>query len=189
MRQRLGGVLLVYFLNVIIANSVSNPTFTYDAQEIYANASTTRSTLWRSLMHNCKNASLFCIQKNVYSHMNHFLDHTTNYQVDGLFKLCKNNLSYEHPIYNEIPDDSQEIAREDPFSKLTNVLGAKIKKFLATHDMSLQLPDLLFNGATLQIAPREFEGAGVLTKLELVPKSPDTPPQTPRIFFRRISKF
>lgn len=56
-----------------------------------------------------------------------------------------------------------------------------------THDIQLQLPDILFNGATFRISPRSFEGNGALVKLELTPKTSDTL-ETGRIFFKKISK-
>lgn len=39
-----------------------------------------------------------------------------------------------------------------------------------THDVEVQLPEIMFNGATFRISPRSIEGNGVIAKLELIPK-------------------
>lgn len=39
-----------------------------------------------------------------------------------------------------------------------------------THDMELDLPEIVFNGATFRISPRSIEGNGIIAKLELIPK-------------------
>lgn len=39
-----------------------------------------------------------------------------------------------------------------------------------THDMEVKLPEIMFDGATFRISPRQIEGNGVIAKLELIPK-------------------
>jgi len=39
-----------------------------------------------------------------------------------------------------------------------------------THDLEVDLPEVMFNGATFRISPRAIEGNGIIAKLELIPK-------------------
>lgn len=39
-----------------------------------------------------------------------------------------------------------------------------------THDVEVDLPEIVFNGATFRISPRSIEGNGLIAKLELIPK-------------------
>lgn len=40
-----------------------------------------------------------------------------------------------------------------------------------THDMELRMPEMMFDGATVRISPRSFEGNGALVHFEIVPKA------------------
>lgn len=42
---------------------------------------------------------------------------------------------------------------------------------MVTHNMDVQLPEFVFDGATFRISPRSIEGNGIIAKLEYVPKT------------------
>lgn len=42
---------------------------------------------------------------------------------------------------------------------------------MVTHNMDVQLPEVVFDGATFRISPRSIEGNGIIAKLEYVPKT------------------
>ncbi|XP_026470984.1 uncharacterized protein LOC113375256 [Ctenocephalides felis] len=84
---------------------------------------------------------------------------------------------------------------DDPESPLEEVSGALYGKgvqFMMTHDMELQLPEMLFDSATLKVSPRGFEGSGAIVKLELMPmeRSLANTNGEGRIFiFKKIKQF
>lgn len=77
---------------------------------------------------------------------------------------------------------------------MSNALYDKGVKFLVTHDMNFQLPEILFDGATLRISPRSIEGNGIVAKLEYIPKTPSEIEERgksadiARLFKKKISK-
>lgn len=63
---------------------------------------------------------------------------------------------------------------------------------MVTHDMNLQLPEFMFDGATFRVSPRAIEGNGIVAKLEYIPKV-DTEVEArsedlARLFKKKISK-
>lgn len=52
---------------------------------------------------------------------------------------------------------------------MTDALAGRGVDFLMMHNMEMQLPDTLFDGATVRISPRSFDGKGALLHFELVP--------------------
>lgn len=54
---------------------------------------------------------------------------------------------------------------------MSNALYDKGVKFLVTHNMDVQMPEIMFNGATFRISPRSIEGNGMIAKLEYIPKT------------------
>ncbi|XP_060648624.1 uncharacterized protein LOC132786181 isoform X2 [Drosophila nasuta] len=63
-----------------------------------------------------------------------------------------------------------DLPRKPPIEEVSNALYGKTIKFAMTHDVEVQLPEIMFNGATFRISPRSIEGNGVIAKLELIPK-------------------
>lgn len=53
------------------------------------------------------------------------------------------------------------------------------------------MPDIVFDSATFRISPRSVEGNGIIAKIEFIPKTEieDRSENTPRIFFKKISKY
>lgn len=80
-----------------------------------------------------------------------------------------------------------------PIEEVSNALYDKGVKFLVTHNMDVQLPEVMFDGATFRISPRSIEGNGIIAKLEYIPKtgvveSRATPTEMARIFKKKISE-
>lgn len=59
---------------------------------------------------------------------------------------------------------------ESPIEEVSNAFYGKTIKFAMTHDVEVDLPEIVFNGATFRISPRSIEGNGLIAKLELIPK-------------------
>lgn len=75
-----------------------------------------------------------------------------------------------------------------PIEEVTDALSGKGVNFLMTHDIELNLPNILFDSSILRISPRSFEGNGALVKVELIPNEARGIKATGRIFFKKISK-
>ncbi|KAK4875571.1 hypothetical protein RN001_011993 [Aquatica leii] len=122
--------------------------------------------------------TLSCIQKTLYKHIEDFLVNTDNYEVEGLMKLQKNNVSI---------DQSQNNAtgRSNKIEEFEN----KVLRFILTHNVQIQMPETVFDGTTLEISPRKFEGSGLIAKLKFIPKTVSKELGRPRIFFKKIKKF
>uniref|UniRef100_A0A182T800 Uncharacterized protein n=1 Tax=Anopheles maculatus TaxID=74869 RepID=A0A182T800_9DIPT len=68
----------------------------------------------------------------------------------------------------------------------------KSLRFMLTHDVSIQMPEVMFDGAIFRIQPRAIEGNGMIAKLEFVPRTELAEARghgTPRILFKKIKKF
>lgn len=76
-----------------------------------------------------------------------------------------------------------------PIEEVTNALYGKSMKFALTHDIELQLPDILFDGAILRISPRSMEGNGMLVKLDLMPKQANEARLAGKIILQKLRKF
>lgn len=193
------GILILVF-TLVAVRATSNETLhdeplTADQSDLYANI-TGGNKLWNGILRECKTASLSCIQKNVY----HYLDDTFQYRGDvsfgGFMHFTSNKVDYSkytREANNHVDDDDNDEDLEEersisPLEEVTRALHNKSVGFLMTHDMELQLPETLFEGSTLKISPRSFEGEGVLVKLDLIPKELKEV-GTGRIFFKKISKF
>lgn len=80
-----------------------------------------------------------------------------------------------------------------PIEEVSNALYDKGVKFIVTHNMDLQLPELMFDGATFRITPRAIEGNGMIAKLEYIPKAEiearSTASDVARLFKKKISEW
>ncbi|XP_055698523.1 uncharacterized protein LOC129798988 isoform X2 [Phlebotomus papatasi] len=156
--------------------------------------------LWDGLLRDCLRKPTFsCFQKNVFNYLDGALA-LADVNVTQNFAFLRNGVDYEHiskeandqeRSENEISDtDDEEEPRlaESPIEEVTNALYGKGVKFMMTHDVQMKMPEMFFDGATLKISPRSFEGNGALVKLELVPRTDLEPRDTGRIFFKHIKK-
>ncbi|XP_069362987.1 uncharacterized protein Osi17 isoform X2 [Maniola hyperantus] len=176
--------------------------------DVYQNGTfRTGNNLWDNILNKCSlKPSVSCLQKNFYSYLDDSLDFNGDISVAGGVSFKKNNVDMKkyskeaNIIYltgsknngehartfeeeNEIRDDEEP---ETPFEEVTDALYSKGMKFLMTHDMSLTLPEMLFDGATLKVSPRALTKNGALVHIDLEPKKNAV--GEGRIFFHKITK-
>ncbi|XP_062124121.1 uncharacterized protein LOC133837393 isoform X2 [Drosophila sulfurigaster albostrigata] len=137
----------------------------------FARSFSSGNELWDGIIRDCyKRPDMSCFQKNVYSYLDGALS-MNDVNVTQRLKFYKNQVQYEpdNEIEEEIPNEGRS-APETPIEEVSNALYGKTIKFAMTHDVEVQLPEIMFNGATFRISPRSIEGNGVIAKLELIPK-------------------
>ncbi|XP_052863658.1 uncharacterized protein LOC128270296 [Anopheles cruzii] len=165
----------------------------------------TGNHLWDALIADCLRKPTFaCIQKNVYNFLGEQLE-VENMNFTNRVQFRRNRVDFakytreanelDADDDNEIPDDARSALFEpsSPIEEVTTALRDKSLKFMLTHDVNIQLPEILFDGAVFRVQPRAIEGNGMLAKLELVPRTELAEARghgTPRIFFlKKIKKF
>ncbi|XP_030371715.1 uncharacterized protein LOC115622000 [Scaptodrosophila lebanonensis] len=163
----------------------------------FARRFSTGNELWDGIIRDCYiKPSISCFQKNVYSYLDGALDaHDVN--VTQRFKFYRNQVQYEtkdevDPTTTESSQGrsaSTSAAPETPIEEVTNALYGKSIKFAMTHDLEVQLPELMFDGATFRISPRSIEGNGIIAKLELIPKQEVQARLAGKIIMKKIQKF
>ncbi|XP_060648625.1 uncharacterized protein LOC132786181 isoform X3 [Drosophila nasuta] len=138
----------------------------------FARSFSSGNELWDGIIRDCyKRPDMSCFQKNVYSYLDGALS-MNDVNVTQRLKFYKNQVQYEpdNEIEEEIPNEGRSAPRKPPIEEVSNALYGKTIKFAMTHDVEVQLPEIMFNGATFRISPRSIEGNGVIAKLELIPK-------------------
>lgn len=174
--------------------ALSNSTWD-EIPETYANV-TGGDAFWTSLFRNCKRLTAPCIQKTVYRYLNDTLDYNKDIQFAGLVKLTKNDLDFgkvKHELAmlsNETENEAESRDSGDsPSGESARALRKKMVKFVMTHDVEVQLPELLFDGAVFRISPRSLSRNGAMVKLDLLPKHLSNSNGEARIFFKKLSKY
>ncbi|XP_023163639.2 uncharacterized protein LOC111594534 isoform X1 [Drosophila hydei] len=127
--------------------------------------------LWDGLIRECYlKPDMSCFQKNVYTYLDNALD-TQDVNITQRLKFYRNQVQYESdPEKEETTNEARSASPETPIEEVSNALYGKTIKFAMTHDVELDLPEIVFNGATFRISPRSIEGNGIIAKLELIPK-------------------
>ncbi|XP_049288068.1 uncharacterized protein LOC125766294 isoform X2 [Anopheles funestus] len=165
----------------------------------------TGNHLWDALIAECMRKPTFaCIQKNVYSFLGEQLD-VENVNFTNRVQFLRNRVDFtkytreandandgEEDSENEIPDARSAFEPSSPIEEVTTALREKSLKFMLTHDVSVQMPEVMFDGAIFRIQPRAIEGNGMIAKLEFVPRTELAEARghgTPRILFKKIKKF
>ncbi|XP_061501755.1 uncharacterized protein LOC1272839 isoform X2 [Anopheles gambiae] len=165
----------------------------------------TGNQLWDALIADCMRKPTFaCIQKNVYSFLGEQLD-VENVNFTNRVQFLRNRVDFtkytreaneagdeEEDNENEIPDARSAFEPASPIEEVTTALREKSLKFMLTHDVSIQMPEVMFDGAIFRIEPRAIEGNGMIAKLEFVPRTELAEARghgTPRILFKKIKKF
>uniref|UniRef100_A0A182PN17 Uncharacterized protein n=1 Tax=Anopheles epiroticus TaxID=199890 RepID=A0A182PN17_9DIPT len=164
----------------------------------------TGNQLWDALIADCMRKPTFaCIQKNVYSFLGEQLD-VENVNFTNRVQFLRNRVDFtkytreaneedgDADDENEIPDARGAFEPSSPIEEVTTALRAKSLKFMLTHDVSIQMPEVMFDGAIFRIQPRAIEGNGMIAKLEFVPRTELAEARghgTPRILFKKIKKF
>ncbi|XP_041765421.1 uncharacterized protein LOC121590098 isoform X1 [Anopheles merus] len=165
----------------------------------------TGNQLWDALIADCMRKPTFaCIQKNVYSFLGEQLD-VENVNFTNRVQFLRNRVDFtkytreaneagdeEEDNENEIPNARSAFEPASPIEEVTTALREKSLKFMLTHDVSIQMPEVMFDGAIFRIEPRAIEGNGMIAKLEFVPRTELAEARghgTPRILFKKIKKF
>ncbi|XP_020798704.1 uncharacterized protein LOC110176620 [Drosophila serrata] len=131
---------------------------------------TSGNELWDGLVRDCYlKPDISCFQKNVFSYLDGALD-VQDVNVTQRLKFFKNQVHYEIEKEKEENSEARAASPETPIEEVTSALYGKSIKFAMTHDLEVDLPEVMFNGATFRISPRAIEGNGIIAKLELIPK-------------------
>ncbi|EDV43711.2 uncharacterized protein Dana_GF16390 [Drosophila ananassae] len=145
--------------------------------------------LWDGLVRDCYlKPDISCFQKNVFSYLDGALD-VQDVNVTQRLKFFKNQVHYEAEKEKEDHSQARAASPETPIEEVTNALYGKSIKFAMTHDLEVDLPEVMFNGATFRISPRAIEGNGIIAKLELIPKQVVKARLAGAIIQKKIQKF
>jgi hypothetical protein len=154
--------------------------------------------VWDSLLRDCSAmTSLTCVKRNVFEYLNRSIEIDGDFPVtDSLIftrngndvaeykdDKSQNNVSYHHGEETSVngSEDAEERSFRS-FPSLTNALYDKGVKFFVTHDLVLQLPEMLFDGAQVRISPKGMEDdGGAMFKVEVRQKNDSEG----RIFFKK----
>ncbi|XP_016954382.1 uncharacterized protein LOC108027442 isoform X3 [Drosophila biarmipes] len=151
---------------------------------------TSGNELWDGLVRDCYlKPDVSCFQKNVYSYLDGALD-AQDVNVTQRLKFFKNEVDYKVEKEKEEHSEARAAASaETPIEEVTSALYGKSIKFAMTHDLEVDLPEVMFNGATFRISPRAIEGNGIIAKLELIPKQVVKARLAGAIIQKKIQKF
>lgn len=142
----------------------------------------TGNELWDGILNECTESyKISCIQKNVYSYLSTNLDYKGDYRVIDEIVFKPNKVDYTkytreaNEINHEDSNDEDDLLEDSrsmksPIEEVTEALYDKSVKFMMTHDLQLQMPDMMFDGATVKVQPRAIEGNGALVYIEMVPR-------------------
>jgi hypothetical protein len=149
------------------------------------------NSMWDGLFRDCgAKTSLTCVKRNVFKYLNQSIETDGDYPVTDSILFTRNgyehienkydrqlnNVSYHHDITRRASDSETSEQRSfSSFSNVTNALYDKGVKFIMTHDLVLQLPEMLFDGAVVRISPKSLEeDGGAMFKVELNKKMNDS---------------
>ncbi|XP_017037835.1 uncharacterized protein Osi17 isoform X1 [Drosophila kikkawai] len=151
---------------------------------------TSGNELWDGLVRDCYlKPDISCFQKNVFSYLDGALD-VQDVNVTERLKFFKNKVHYEVEKDKEEHSEARAAASpETPIEEVTSALYGKSIQFAMTHDLEVDLPEVMFNGATFRISPRAIEGNGIIAKLELIPKQVVKARLAGAIIQKKIQKF
>ncbi|XP_039492105.1 uncharacterized protein LOC120452095 isoform X3 [Drosophila santomea] len=145
--------------------------------------------LWDGLVRDCYlKPDVSCFQKNVFSYLDTALD-VQDVNVTQRLKFLKNQVDYQVEKEREEHQEARAASADTPIEEVTSALYGKSIKFAMTHDLEVDLPEVMFNGATFRISPRAIEGNGIIAKLELIPKQVVKARLAGAIIQKKIQKF
>ncbi|XP_063919197.1 uncharacterized protein LOC135134447 [Zophobas morio] len=175
--------MFAFFLFAFLLRGViSTNTTVEEIPESYLNLASGNS-LWTSLLKNCPQPTMACVEKNMYDYLRDTFSHPDDLSVTSFLKFARNDVKYDHV---EQDDDEAEEEPASAFEAMSRSLHGRSVNFLMNHDMEVKLPESMFDGSTLKVSPRGFEGSGALVKIELVPRQVEV--AEGRIF-KKIKKF
>lgn len=175
--------LLYFFVTLVPLRVLGN--FTASEQHV-----TQSDALWGAILRGCKRPTLSCMQNNVYSYLYDSFDYPKDVDL-GFLTLTKNSVEYEEPKVEIMQAASNETDLESgarDFGDVSDALRKKMVKFMMTHNVEVQLPEMFFAGGVFRISPRSFDGDGTLVKLDLLPGEVKNPNGEGRIFIKKLSK-
>jgi hypothetical protein len=149
------------------------------------------NSMWDGLFRECGTKTpLTCVKRNVFEYLNrtivtdgdfHVTDslvftRSGNEAVENKYDRNVNNVSFHHDNRASVNDSENYEQRSfDSFRSLTNILYDKGVKFIMTHDLVLQLPEMLFDGAAVRISPKGLEeDGGAMFKMEIDQRNNDS---------------
>jgi hypothetical protein len=155
--------------------------------------------LWEGLFRDCAmRTSLTCVKRNVFEYLNRSIETDGDFPVtdsliftrngneiiENKYDRNLNNVSYQNDHGNSINGSEHFEERSfSSFHSLTNALYDKGVKFIMTHDLVLQLPEIMFDGAQVRISPKGLEDdGGAMFKVEVDQKKDSG---EGRIFFKK----
>ncbi|KDR19958.1 hypothetical protein L798_05237, partial [Zootermopsis nevadensis] len=161
------------------------------------------NSVWDGLFSECgKNTSLNCVKRNVFEYLNRTIVTDGDFHVTDSLIFTKsgdelienkydrnlNNVSYHHDNRTSVNGSENSEQRSfHSFRGLTDVLYEKGVNFIMTHDLVLQLPEMVFGGAVVRISPKGVEeDGGAMFKLEVNQGKNDS--GEGRIFFKKQKK-
>ncbi|XP_019870366.2 uncharacterized protein LOC109598904 [Aethina tumida] len=130
------------------------------------------NTLWTGIVKNCKHPTMICIQNQVFKYLKTTLDYPEDVEVASFLKFSKNKVDYGQIKRSITTDNATADGYVDdlsPLEEMSRSLQDNTLKFLMTHNLELQLPETVFQGAVLKLSPRSVEGNGALVKMEFLP--------------------
>lgn len=147
--------------------------------------------MWDRLLSDCgPKTSLTCVKRNVFEYLNRSIVTDGDFPITDNFVFTRNgnnltvnkydrnvnNGSYHHDNRKSVnSSENSEQRSYDSFHSVTNMLYDKGVKFIMTHDLVLQLPDLLFDGAVVRISPKGLEeDGGAMFKVEVNQRNSDS---------------
>ena len=142
------------------------------------------NSMWDGLFRDCgAKTSLTCVKRNVFEYLNQSIEtdgdflltdsilftRNGNELVENKYDRRLNDVSYQRDTTRSVSDNEPSEQRSfSSFSSLTNALYDKGVSFIRTHDLVLQLPEMLFDGAVVRISPKSLEeDGGAIFKVEL----------------------
>jgi hypothetical protein len=149
------------------------------------------NSMWDGLFRQCgMKTPLTCVKENVFDYLNRSIvtdgdlyvtdslvfTKSHNELMENKYDRNVNNVSHHHDNTMSVNDSENSEQRSfDSFRSLTNALYDKGVKFIMTHDLVLQLPEMLFDGAAVRISPKGLEeDGGAMFKVEVNQRNDDS---------------
>lgn len=148
-------------------------------------------SLWSSLIRNCKRPTLTCVKDSFYKYVDEGIESPEDIEFGGFMKLTRNSLIFDNTTSTNTSENEASGKSDDgPLGDMAKTLRKKMINFLMSHDVQLQLPQTLFDGAVFKISPRSLDEDGALVNLDILPNNQVWNPNGEgRIFFKKLSEF
>lgn len=183
------------------ASDVGIPELDSDTNT-YNNSAYGDNELWSGLFNKCgKRTTFSCVERNVFGYLENTLS-SDLYVTDNIY-FIKNENKYSEEVNriaservgkSEKLDETDEqfsefinrvesvegLKEEEKDNKtsnidgVTDVLYSRAVRYFVTHDLDINLPSFMMDGAKVKISPRGFdEDGGALIKFNVLPSKPE----------------